>query len=511
MLESFELARRTASGIEIRASGLRLRWDLAGLATSDGHIARGSFSATARALSQPTELRMLDEALLGAKGAVSVADVVAHFNEPLLLAAKKFSRSFEAQSLLGDDTRQKLCAVLMDAAAAVAFSCGLEIIQPASVDLDCPDLQKAQFEELDRQAAQRRSAEQMDQLRRSAELFGQFQAIRASAPELSPGQVLSRIGTSDQADVLRSLMLASAKNSASSRLWAVAGNSLVRIEGADTAHAEMIVVPEKLGPLRSIRSGDGDYLLLGCRSGVMRLNPESPGEAIQYADPETTSQLGYNAAVVMGERLWAAHGEGGLVCWMLNQPEKPVSATRPSLSKIRNFAPRNLCRLDENRLLFSTGGLLALCSNDGQVSPLGAASEADIVGIFNLGEQVLTAHADGQVAVWNAADLRVESRVSRAGRVCAAAVLPWLGDARLLLASENGPVLCVGTDDELLTQYSCPYPGLRMIAAAADAVAAVTADRQRLVLWDPWDGRKPNSESFIYGLAKHRVADIAFI
>jgi hypothetical protein len=86
-----------------------------------------------------------------------------------------------------------------------------------------------------------------------------------------------------------------------------------------------------------------------------------------------------------------------------------------------------------------------------------------------------------------------------------------MGDARLLLATEEGPIVCVGPDDELMTQYTSPYPGLRIAAGADDAVAAVTADRQRLVLWHPWDGRKPFSDIFIYGLAKHRIADITFI
>ena len=83
--------------------------------------------------------------------------------------------------------------------------------------------------------------------------------------------------------------------------------------------------------------------------------------------------------------------------------------------------------------------------------------------------------------------------------------------SRLLLATEDGPIICVGPDDELLTQYTSPYPGLRIAAAAGDALAAVTADRQRIVLWHPWDGRRPFLDLFVYGVAKHRVADIAFV
>jgi len=150
MPESSDLARRTQSGIQIRPTGLRLRWDLTELATADGHISRGSFTATARALPDPNEIKMLEEALLGSRPTVTAADVVSHFAEAILAAARKYSREMDAQRLLGDDAKQNLASILMESAGAVAFSCGIEILQPAQVDLDCPTLQRQQFEEMDR-------------------------------------------------------------------------------------------------------------------------------------------------------------------------------------------------------------------------------------------------------------------------------------------------------------------------------------------------------------------------
>jgi hypothetical protein len=41
-------------------------------------------------------------------------------------------------------------------------------------------------------------------------------------------------------------------------------------------------------------------------------------------------------------------------------------------------------------------------------------------------------------------------------------------------------------------------------------VAAVSPDRQRLVLWNSWEGRQPAAELFLAALARHRIADIAF-
>ncbi len=122
-----------------------------------------------------------------------------------------------------------MLVVIVEAARAVAFASGVEVIPPVQVELDCPTLKREQIEALERQAVQRCAADQVDYLRRSAELFGQFEAIRAASPGLSPGQVLSRMGAADQADVFRAILAASSQTSKRSQLWGVAGPYLIRI------------------------------------------------------------------------------------------------------------------------------------------------------------------------------------------------------------------------------------------------------------------------------------------
>ena len=403
-----------------------------------------------------------------------------------------------------------MLAALMEAAGAVAFGCGVEVIQPIRVDLDCPTLKRQQIETMERQATQRRAADQVDHLRRSAELFGQFEAIRASAPGLSPGQVLGRIGVADQADVFRAIVAASAQNAGRAMLWAVAGPYLVRMEGDESPRPELIPMPADLGPLRSVRGDGSGGLLLGCRAGVLRAAPDSPNDAVQYCDPDVNGQLGFNSAILTEDQIWAAHGEAGLVCWNVNEPDKPHYAIRPASAGIAGFAPRNLHRLASNRLIFSSGRQLFVVSGNAAPTPIGPAADSDVIAIFSQSRRILSAQSDGEVCSWIPDELKLDCRQRRAGRVAAAAVLPWLGDARLLLATEDGPILCVGPDDDLITQYTSLYRGMRIVAAAADAVAAITADRRRLVVWHAWDGRMPYADLHLYGTATHRVADIAF-
>jgi hypothetical protein len=511
MLQDSELARRIDGKIQIRPSGMRLRWELNELVTVDGHTARGVFSGTVRAMPETNELKMLEEALLSGGPAASGSDVVRHFAGAISMAARKYARQLEAESLVGDEGRRGMLVAVVEAARAVAFACGVEIIPPVQVDLDCPTLKREQIEAMERQAVQRRAADQVDHLRKSAELFGQFEAIRAASPGLSPGQVLSRMGAADQADVFRATLASSAQAAERATLWAVAGNYLIRIDGDESTRAELVAVPGDLGPLRSVHGDGCGGLLLGCRAGVLRVNPESPGDARQYRDPGLTSQMGFNSAIMRDECIWAAHGEAGLVCWDENDPEKPRQAIRPTSAPIASFEPRNLAIVGSGRLVFSSGRQLFAISEDGSPVPMGEAMDADVIAITSRSGRIITAHEDGEVCCWSANDLKLQRRQRRAGRVSAAAALPWLDDARLLLATEDGPVVCVGMDDELITQYASAYRGMRMVAGAADRVVAVSTDRQHLILWHAWDGRKPFADLHIYGQAKHRIADISFI
>jgi len=142
--------------------------------------------------------------------------------------------------------------------------------------------------------------------------------------------------------------------------------------------------------------------------------------------------------------------------------------------------------------------------------PIRVTAQAEVVAIVPDGRSMLAAHRDGTVCVLDAATRKTTCKERRAGRITAAGSLPWLGGRRLLLATEAGPIACVGFDDELVTQYASAYHELPAVAGSADVVAAVSPDRQRLILWHSWDGRQPAAELHLFGVARHRVADVDF-
>ena len=147
----------------------------------------------------------------------------------------------------------------------------------------------------------------------------------------------------------------------------------------------------------------------------------------------------------------------------------------------------------------------------GETFALPGESRSDVVALIPDDARLHVVHEDGAVCSLDRQTLQVTGNQRRSGRVRAAGTLPWLGEVRLLLAGEDGPVYCVGFDDQLVTHYASAHQSLRAVTGSPDLIAAVSADRQRLVLWNPWDGRKPTAELHLGGIARHRVADVAFV
>ena len=417
---------------------------------------------------------------------------------------------------------------------------------------------------MQRALAERQAAGQVEHFSHAADLLKKFQELRQAAPDLSAGQVLDRISAADRGSMLQTLLLASAQKDAGRDLWAVAGPYLVRVDpGVKPARTELTPLPPTLGPLRSVQPAvvHGDrVLLVGARAGFMVVRPGGRDEPEIYVAPGVESQLGFSRVVYEasvesgngtghgGSGFAACHGEAGVVRWALGRTAGPVSSVRPErftvstqppplpppLPANAGFAPnhfggppplpgsfsgtitashppgpRNLQVIDEHRLLFSVGSRLWLMSGE-DLAQLPPEADAEIIAIVPAERHLLVVHEDGTVCTFDRSTRQVTSREKRGGRVRSAGALPWLGGVRVLLAAEEGPVECVGTDDPLITQYGGPYRGLRVVTGSAEWVAGVTADRQRLVLWHPWDGRQPAAEVYLTGQTRHRIADVAF-
>lgn len=508
-----DLAARGADGrTEVRTAPLRSRLRLAGLSTSDAHAIEVTFACGVTALEREVDRNMLAEAFLSNRDSVDADDVMAHFSPALRDAAGRVIETQPAEHWLsGGTSRQALLDALRAAAKPVAFNCGVELVAPFELTLASPTVEREKIESMQRKLAERRAAGQAEHVQRAAELLKQFQSLRDAAPGLSPGQVLEQIGPADRGSMLETLLLASGTSGGEAKsLWAVAGPNLVRVDPrGPTPDARLIPLPSDLGPLRSVQAAEVDgqpQLLIGAQLGVMLLDPQRPQEARKFADRDVTSPLGFNTVVAAGGMIFATHGDAGLVAWKVDDGGSPAFTIRPQGARFANAA-----RLDDDRVIYSAGGDVFMASSAGKADRVVAGgASGNVVFIAADAAHVIVVRGDGTVELFDRQTLQRVSSAGRCGEVTSAALLPWLGTMRLLLATADGPVCCVGTDDPLVTQYASAHRGLRAVAAAPDVIAGVSGDRQRVILWKSWDGRKPATELHLASLARHRMADIAF-
>src|SRR5439155_14089465 len=185
--------------------------------------------------------------------------------------------------------------------------------------------------------------------------------------------------------------------------------------------------------------------------------------------------------------------------------DKPAFVLRPQSP---GKAPRNAVALDDGRILYSAGDLYVADATG--VADVVAATTASVAFIAVQSDEVLVAYDNGTVARFGRQNLEPRGSARCCGEITAGATLPWLGTTRLLLASVDGPVHCVGLDDALMTQYVSAHRGIRALTATGDLIAGLSADRQRIVVWKSWDGRQPAGEIHIGGIARHRAADLCF-
>ncbi len=551
-LQENELARREGGTVALRARPLRVRWDLGGLSTADGRDLRCTFVASVRAVPDPLDRRMLAEVLLAGRDAISADDVRAHFSAPLAAAAAKAASRFAASAWTeGDEaTRAAMVDALAGAAKPVAFASGVELLAPFETEFQSLAHQQERLRAVQQAIVEKQAAGEIEQVQRAGHLLREFQALRQSMPGLSAGAVLAHVGPADRGSMLRSLLLAGAQQAAPPRLWAVAGPYLVRIDSPDgSIRPELLPLPPTLGPLRSVQSATidgGSVLLIGAQGGVMCVRPGETSEPQLFHVPGLQSRLGFNQVVFLEvtQQICASHAEAGVVLWDRTDQTAPratlppaqlgmlagsaapraqgaativMSSPSDSSASIIGSAsaspggPRNLFALGDGSVLFSVGG--ALFRWDG-VTPrsVGTRFPHDVVAILPIDAQSLgVVLEDGTVQVSDRGSPdKVQSTLRRGVRVRAAALLPWLEGARLLLATDAGPLQCIGLEDGIVTEYLSAYRRLRMVSGSATAVAAVSSDRQRVIVWNSWDGRQPAGEFYLMGLTRHRIADIDF-
>jgi hypothetical protein len=479
-----ELARRTQTGAAYRHEPLRLTLVVGPVVARDGHSVSANVSLSLRLVDREADLELFREQLL-TSDTVTIDSVRQRLTPPLATSFREFAQQHDASQCLGQ--RSTIAQLLFQRANEIGFACGLEFLPPVEADVHCPSLDAER-------AAEQLARQQAGRLGQAAEVLERLRSLGGAA-QLRPDE---------QATLLELLL----RNQKPCTARIVAGANLLACDPA-TGSTVKIELPSDIGPLRSVRhfaQGGVSRTLVGGQRGVAVLFDRAGDSAPQNGDQsavyltQTANERGFNSvAIDAGSRtIIAAHGELGLVRWNVDDAQAlaPVAV---------EGAPRFLTPIDE-RMLFAVGSDLMVV--DAGAARVTLRGNAPILGVLNFSDCIVVVRDDGTVEQLDRGTLQVRHRFDRSTKLTAAAAMEVEGLQALLLAGESGPVECVSLAGQPLLELHSPHRGLRMLAVCGGQVAAVSADRQHLVIWDGWKPDAPARSVNIVARAGHRAADI---
>ena len=438
------------------------------------------------------------------------------------------------------------------------FAVGLQLTDIVTVSADAPALRARDAEKAAVEAAKAADA-------RADELLLRFEDICRQNPDVPPGKLLMALPEGDRYEALR-LLLEAAKEQEHvpgtvPPLKLAAGDGIFAVDGDEVFEVAGASDYLDLGPIRSLRPADGDErtLLGGSRDGVFLLNVRHYGSEVFRSSHAGSSPRGFSGVAKSSSEdpkravLWAIHGDAGLQVWDLLQ-ENHYAVMRPEALRdefhkaVLSLAADAALSADPATSVRATAvcgivGLFAYVALSADGSDGGPSVLMDVgyapngpVGLqfepvhFDAHASIVSLHArstsrhlatmsDGRLLAIEKrgrSDSRVDKRpglFERSGnnRVCAACGVPWLGDVRVAMALEDGPIVVCGPDDDVWMEYHSDHAGFVAVAASAGRLAAVTSDRQRIVIWNLGQPEWPVQDLYVLDTTRSRVADVAFL
>ena len=169
-------------------------------------------------------------------------------------------------------------------------------------------------------------------------------------------------------------------------------------------------------------------VLIGVQTGVLLVDPESPANARSYRVAEGSSANGFNRAIFESSTctIWATHKEFGL-----RMEHRHGRTHRDRREHIGCEEPSGI---SSALIAWSVGSDVVLEEIGRDRRTVAADTSSAVAALLIDGSRCVAVHEDGTIAFIDphTSERQIASR--RAGPICAAAALPWLGSMRLLLS-----------------------------------------------------------------------------
>ncbi len=514
----------------------------------EGIVTRDQFQCHTRALLrlrlvvERGELLSFQRTILGSHRFVTAADVARYLQPTLRGTVARLAGEHEAADLVDGKAARAASEALSDAAKGPCFAAGFTLDAAPRARFTSPTLRqvrKTQQEEARRiaehqatreleQAIERAQGDHLDHL---ALLLGRLKELAASSPDVALPDLIRTFSEQQRGEVYEALFASEPAAARTGWVVVAAGEELLFFEGQSLAEpARRLRICGAAGAVRSIQTITGEsgspVLLLGAATGVYRL-------PLDCAEPDVTLLVenaprvrgGFNAATMVGHRVFASHSELGLCEWNVNQPGSPrfrfESMTRGA-SAVRGvqFFEGDLYASIDDRIIRWRAD-----STEDTPANVYTGSEATITTLCRAPDCLFAGNSNGQVLSWSKGR---DTEPTRLHSGCGAGLasqpagptgrsveslwlLPSHGVQRLVFTDTSPQVHARVLGDNFTCRYEAGGQTLRRVEVAPDMLIATNDLRDRLIVWTPGNPAKPIATIGIARLTGRSVQDVCLV
>jgi len=513
-----------------RVSPLNIVLEEEGIATRDGYRCRAEVRLRLRLTAESTELRSFINAVLGSHRVVQLAAIARYLQPAIRVALARAAAENDAADLIDAGSSESVAAKLAEAADAPCFTAGLMLDDQPTVVFDSQTVRQIRENEQEalRRHAEHTAARQLQEARQQAQaqhldhlasLLGRLEEMATASPDVELPDLIRSFSERERGEVYGALFATEPATSQTQWVAAAAGDTLLFF---DPEHPD---VPDRkcriagdAGSVRSIQAlcdpAGGIVLLLGAATGIYRWpvgGTEAESTLLVEGAPEVRG--GFNAATLVGDRVFGSHSELGLYEWHAGEP----NAARPIFESMTNDAKaiRGVCFLD-GALYCSIDDRVIQWPADGTgdaPSNIYTGSMTTITALCPTSQGLFAGNGDGDILHWptgqDSKPQRLHTGLQRAAESVWA--LSSHGVHRLVYADTSLQVHSRVLGDSYSCRYEAGGQTLRRVEVALDLLVATNDLRDRLIYWKPSQPQRPTSIANVARLCGHSIQDACLV
>ncbi|UCE59766.1 MAG: hypothetical protein JSU63_20280 [Phycisphaerales bacterium] len=513
-----------------RMSPIDLDFEEEGLITRDRFSCRADVHLQVGLIADRGEMLSFIKTILGSHRVAQNAAITNHLKPAVRSALMTLAKEHDANELVNADQSAVLSAALSEAIKGACFEAGLRLEGTPTVQVDSKTLRQIQQSEeealrhrrehsANRQLQTALERAQSDHAEHLTSLLGRLGELAQSSPEVELPELIRTFPEQQRGELYTALFATETPGDHTRWIVVAAGDELLFFDPQSLdGPARRVTIDGPIGGVRSIQvttGADGrPALLLGAATGVYRLPIDGTSPDITLSVPYPPAvKYGFNAAVGVGDRVFASHSELGLCEWNMGDPEavryrfQSMTGRAASVRHVQFFEANLYCSVDDRVIGWPADDTAEMPSH------VYTGSSSAVTALCATSYGVYAGNSDGDILLWTA-NRETEPECLYSGYHRAAESL-WVvhtgGIPRIIFADTSPRLRACVLGDSFTCEYEAGGQTLRRVEVAPDLMAVTNELRDRLICFKPGQPDRPWATVQVSALCRRSIQDVCLV